>query len=243
MFSYRSLLAILGLAVAAVCAKSIDIDVGEEGIKFAPNTTTAAVGDVLNFHFYSATGPHSVVSGSFDSPCAPAANAFFSGLIDGNDAGNTTYIINVTSTDPIWYYCSAKKHCQGGMVGVINPPSTNDTLEAYAKAASSVSAASAPSAPVGGVATTASGASPTDSSSMDMSMSSSMGMGLSSSMDMSASSTGSAHSSATSAAASKASSAASAASASATSTSGAEATAGVKIALGAVLGGMIALMA
>ncbi|TVY45231.1 putative GPI-anchored cupredoxin [Lachnellula subtilissima] len=235
MFPYRFSITV-GLAAVAtvVCAKDIDIDVGEEGIRFEPNTTMADVGDVLNFHFYSATGPHSVVSGAFDSPCAPAANAFFSGLIDGNDAGNSTYIINVTSTDPIWYYCSAHKHCQGGMVGVINPPSTNDTLEAYAKAASSVSAASAPSAPVGGVATTVSAASTTDTSSMDMTMS------MSSSMSMS----GSALSSATSAAASKASSAASsAASASETSKSGSEATAGVKIGLGAVLGGMVALLA
>ncbi|TVY47029.1 putative GPI-anchored cupredoxin [Lachnellula occidentalis] len=236
MFSHRSLLTVLGLAVAVACAKSIDIDVGEEGIKFEPNSTTADVGDVLNFHFYSATGPHSVVSSSFDSPCAPAANAFFSGLIDGTDAGNTTYIINVTSTDPIWYYCSAKKHCQNGMLGVVNPPSTNDTLEAYAKAASSVSAASAPSAPVGGATSTVSGAEPTGSSSMDMSMSSSMSMDMSSSMSMSASSTGSADSSATSAASASAS-------ASGTSTSGAEAMAGVKMGLGAVLGGMLALMA
>ena len=47
MFSYRFLLTV-GLAAVAtvVCAKDIDIDVGEEGIKFEPNTTTADVGDV-----------------------------------------------------------------------------------------------------------------------------------------------------------------------------------------------------
>ena len=43
---YRSLVTILGFGLAAVSAKTIDIDVGEMGIKFEPNTTTADVGDM-----------------------------------------------------------------------------------------------------------------------------------------------------------------------------------------------------
>lgn len=44
---YRSLTTLLGLGLAAlVGAKSIDIDVGEDGdLKFDPDTSTAAVGD------------------------------------------------------------------------------------------------------------------------------------------------------------------------------------------------------
>jgi hypothetical protein len=36
---------------------------------------------------------------------------------------NDTFSVTVTTTDPIWYYCSAHKHCQYGMVGYVYPPS------------------------------------------------------------------------------------------------------------------------
>jgi len=39
----------------------------------------------LEFRFYP--GGHSVVSGSFDTPCVPNTGAFFSGYIDGSDSG------------------------------------------------------------------------------------------------------------------------------------------------------------
>jgi hypothetical protein len=32
------------------------------------------------------------------------------------------FTVMVNSTDPIWFYCGQVGHCQGGMVGVINPP-------------------------------------------------------------------------------------------------------------------------
>lgn len=31
------------------------------------------------------------------------------------------FTIPINSTDPIWFYCATGKHCQNGMVGVINP--------------------------------------------------------------------------------------------------------------------------
>lgn len=48
-------------------AKTIPIEVGNGGLVFSPNSTTAAVGDELVFSFYPRT--HNVVSGSFNSPC------------------------------------------------------------------------------------------------------------------------------------------------------------------------------
>ncbi|KAG0646451.1 putative GPI-anchored cupredoxin [Hyphodiscus hymeniophilus] len=139
---FYSIINVLVLA-AAVFAKTVSIDVANGALNFNPNTTTADVGDVLEFHFYSFAAPHSVVKGDFDSPCMPASNTFFSGYIDGTPSGNDTYSITVKSTDPIWFYCSAHKHCQNGMVGVVNPPS-NMTIAMYAVAAKQAASNVAP---------------------------------------------------------------------------------------------------
>jgi hypothetical protein len=61
-----------------------------------------------------------------------------------------TFVVNVTSTDPIWFYCSLASHCQSGMSGVVNAPS-GETIDMYKSAAQSVARASAPASPQGGV--------------------------------------------------------------------------------------------
>ncbi|KAF2103841.1 hypothetical protein NA57DRAFT_50707 [Rhizodiscina lignyota] len=99
-------------------------------LTFSPNSLTAGVGDMIQYQFYK--GNHSVVMASFDQPCVPiqesdpsnAANAFFSGFMpveNTSDFGRLTYTIMVKDTNPMWYYCAQGKHCEGGMVGVINP--------------------------------------------------------------------------------------------------------------------------
>jgi len=149
---YRSLLSVLALA-AAVNGKPQIIDVGEDGaLAFSPNSLTADIGDTLEFHFYSGSGGHSVVSSTLDSPCVPATGAFFSGYQKADSTGDTTFVVNVTSTDPIWFYCSLASHCQAGMAGVVNPPS-GKTIKDYTDAAAKVQHASAPAAMTGGVLT------------------------------------------------------------------------------------------
>jgi len=108
----------------------------------------------LQFHFYTGTGAHSVVSSTFESPCIPATNAFFSGYVAGTSSGSIIFTTNVTSTDPIWFYCSLSTHCQGGMIGVVNPP-TGKSAADYANAAKSAAKASAPASVQGGVLATA----------------------------------------------------------------------------------------
>jgi len=63
-----------------------------------------------------------------------------------------TFVVNVTSTDPIWFYCSLASHCQFGMAGVVNPPA-GSTITDYVNAAKNVSKASAPASEEGGVLT------------------------------------------------------------------------------------------
>lgn len=150
----RLLLSVLAAALA-VNAAVHDIDVGKgSALAFAPDTLTADVGDTLNFHFYNGSGGHSVVSSTFASPCVPGPNAFFSGYISGDQTGDQTFIVNVTSTDPIWFYCSLGPHCLDGMVGVVNPPSGQTVSDYIDQASKTVVRASAPAVLQGGILTT-----------------------------------------------------------------------------------------
>lgn len=144
------LLPLIAVLLSCASAATIDIDVGEDGLSFSPNSTTAAKGDTVVFHFYP--GKHSVVEGSFDSPCDPLANGFYSGYLDSNSGeSKTTFVVTVNDTNPIWFYCSQVGHCQNGMVGVINPPSSGNTLEAYSAASAKTQKSTTPNNVGGGV--------------------------------------------------------------------------------------------
>jgi len=114
-------------------ATNIDIQVGQSGLSFTPNSTTASAGDTITFHYRGYT--HNVIRGDPSSACTPlsvngngegSGGAFYSGTIpmpDGQDSSPTTFVVTVNdTTQPIWYYCSVGRHCQSGMVGVVNPP-------------------------------------------------------------------------------------------------------------------------
>ncbi|THX53337.1 hypothetical protein D6D06_06158 [Aureobasidium pullulans] len=134
-----------------VNAASHSIDVGEDGLVFSPNSTTAAVGDTVTFHFYPRA--HGVARSSYSSPCAAMDNGFNSGFVKvASGESNTTFTITVNNTDPIWYYCPQGDHCQAGMVGVINPPSSADqTIGAFIVAASTAGTSTVPEQVYGGV--------------------------------------------------------------------------------------------
>jgi plastocyanin len=111
-------LLVAGIASLA-SAKTINIDATD--YKFTPGASTAQKGDVLVFHFYP--HQHNVAQGTFDKPCAPLNNGFFSGTVSApSGPANTTFSVEVKDDKPIWFYCSVGKHCQNGMVGVIKPP-------------------------------------------------------------------------------------------------------------------------
>jgi plastocyanin len=110
----------LGLISAACMAANHDIQVGPDLI-YSPNTTTAATGDTVTFHFFP--GRHNVAQGQYNTPCVDLPGGFYSGFI-APDVGeaNETFIVTINDTNPIWFYCTETMHCQLGMAGVINPP-------------------------------------------------------------------------------------------------------------------------
>ncbi|KAF2124840.1 hypothetical protein P153DRAFT_361005 [Dothidotthia symphoricarpi CBS 119687] len=129
---------------------------------FSPSNVKAQAGDLVQFQFYARVQHHhiphsyplanddeiqnhSVVQSTFDQPCIPMENsvptkkdAFYSGFMPTNvTVGATsnilTYTIRVQDEKPVWFYCSQGKHCQEGMVGAINAPTSgNKTVEAFA---------------------------------------------------------------------------------------------------------------
>lgn len=82
------------LALGLAEATKHRINVGKGGLKFSPNSTTAAVGDTVEFKFHPEQ--HSVVKGVFDKPCqAATTDGFFSGSITATKAAVSS---NLTQT-------------------------------------------------------------------------------------------------------------------------------------------------
>ncbi|KAF8507714.1 hypothetical protein JB92DRAFT_3084004 [Gautieria morchelliformis] len=152
MFQY--LAAALSLASAA-CAAVTTVTVGQGGFVFAPNTITAAEGDVVNFKFTGSPGNHTVSQSTFADPCSQLSGGFDSGFVpvaSGFSGTPTEWNLTVTNASaPIWFYCkqtSPAPHCISGMVGyvfypsylrAINPPSSGNTLANFVSAAKALS--------------------------------------------------------------------------------------------------------
>lgn len=99
-------------------------------LTFEPNSMTAPVGSMVQFHFYPKN--HSVVQAAFSNPCEPInkvmseVKGFKSGFMPVKKGNKMmpAFTIPIMDDKPIWYYCSQKmpvSHCMKGMVGVINP--------------------------------------------------------------------------------------------------------------------------
>lgn len=164
MFAYLS----LGLALMPfVVSKSFDVQVGGPNgtLEFDPPALSAAVGDMVVFHFNPKN--HSVFQSSFASPCGLKEDGFQSPFhpVAANSSVDTrpTFTVMVNDTNPVWVYCAQAantpaSHCGQGMVFAINCPSDdspnslgNFKKQALAIGASLSAAASAASAtPTGG---------------------------------------------------------------------------------------------
>jgi plastocyanin len=131
------------------------VSVGQGGFVFTPNTTVASVGQQIEFQFFPPN--HTVTQSSFENPCQPLnSTSFFSGFMVTQDSpGPQTFTINITDTNPIWFYCAQNipgDHCALGMVGVINPPSSGpNTLDAFAAAAKKTNSSIAQPSAMGGI--------------------------------------------------------------------------------------------
>ncbi|KAF8863311.1 hypothetical protein BDZ45DRAFT_798285 [Acephala macrosclerotiorum] len=124
-------------------ATTHSVNVGADGLVFSPPSTTADVGDIVEFRFYPQN--HSVARADFgSSACIPyeltgaGKVGFWSGFrpVSVVLSNPPTFQVLINDTDPIFFYCSAPGACiDDGMVGVINPNKTETFAlqQAYAK--------------------------------------------------------------------------------------------------------------
>ncbi|KAI0451806.1 hypothetical protein F5B21DRAFT_362565 [Xylaria acuta] len=119
--------ALLGLA-SAQKVHVVSVSSASKSLTFSPDNLKADVGDMIQFQFLA--GNHSVVQSNFDNPCTPIqqhvtdTKGMFSGYMDVAASAATgmipVYSMEVTTDKPLWLYCSQGKHCQAGMVMVVN---------------------------------------------------------------------------------------------------------------------------
>ncbi|KJZ75717.1 hypothetical protein HIM_04874 [Hirsutella minnesotensis 3608] len=141
-------LAALSLLAASSAAKTIRIDVGSGGKRFSPDSVTAERGDIVEYYFSGSK--HSVVASDFDKACSPvSAGGFYSGTVQAKGDEPSVFRVNVTTTDPIFFYCSVGKHCKDGMVGAINP-SGDKSLDKFRSNAKGAGGSSSPPSVFGG---------------------------------------------------------------------------------------------
>jgi|TARA_R110002003_G_scaffold116_30_gene10327 plastocyanin len=122
---FSSIFAATALVGSAMAANHVIVVSNKTaGLVFKPDSLEAAQGDTVTFKFWPKN--HSVAQSTFAQPCQPMANGFWSGYVPtvSTDAvANWTFTYEVTNASaPVWFYCTQGRHCQGGMVGVINPP-------------------------------------------------------------------------------------------------------------------------
>ncbi|KAL1882327.1 hypothetical protein VTK73DRAFT_1886 [Phialemonium thermophilum] len=128
-FATLALAALAGVASAQNGGtKMIVVTVGaNKTLTYSPDKITAAVGDMVQFQF--PFGNHTVTQAAFDEPCKPISlfsnvTGFHSGFqpaaASASEGKVPTFSIQINDTKPIWIYCAQAKHCESGMVMVIN---------------------------------------------------------------------------------------------------------------------------
>ncbi|KAI0013250.1 hypothetical protein F4779DRAFT_613778 [Xylariaceae sp. FL0662B] len=153
-FSTTVLAALLGVA-SAQNVHVVSVGTTDGSPVFKPDNIKANVGEMIQFQFRG--GNHSVAQSTFDNPCSPISQSsnmtgFFTGYqpVDASQAMGMipTYTMMVTSMTPMWLYCTQAKHCQNGMVMVVNENTgmnASRSLPAFKKAAAAATANVAPS--------------------------------------------------------------------------------------------------
>ncbi|KAI1496407.1 hypothetical protein F5X99DRAFT_73070 [Biscogniauxia marginata] len=167
--------ALLGLA-SAQNVHVVSVGSTNGSLIFSPDNIKANSGEMIQFQFRA--GNHSVVQSTFDAPCTPISQTsnrtgIFSGYqpVAASEAMGMipTYTIMVTDNTPLWLYCSQGRHCQSGMVMVVNEnPGANvsRTLTQYKSLAAQATANLAPGgSSTGGSTGSDSGSGTTDSGS------------------------------------------------------------------------------
>ncbi|KJZ80260.1 hypothetical protein HIM_00110 [Hirsutella minnesotensis 3608] len=149
-FTTLAVAALLGVSQAAqvhVVNVGKDPATNKTGQKFWPDNIKANVGDMVQFQFWA--GNHTATQSSFDAACIPMSRSnpsgpagVFSGFQPAANAEAEkkipVFTMEIKDSTPKWFYCGQGKHCQNGMVMVINEnavANSTRTLNNYKQAA------------------------------------------------------------------------------------------------------------
>lgn len=134
-------LVLAALTSLASAQRTWVVTVAKNGsLTYSPNKIVAQPGEFVQFQFLA--GNHTVTQSTFDQPCQPISmhsnvTGFHSGFLPAAASAAMgmvpTYTIQINNTNPLWLYCAQGRHCENGMVMVINEPAANAsrTLENY----------------------------------------------------------------------------------------------------------------
>jgi len=153
---------------------------GTAQLVYTPPVTNAAPGDSVAFLFMAKN--HTVTQSAFATPCTPLEGGFFSGFnpVSPNETHNFPgFVVPVTDTKPIWFYCSQTGHCPQGMVGAINPPTSGNTFTKFKQEALTLAnstSTSTPPPPTSGNTTTIAGHCPLNRDTIDFPAGSTIGV-------------------------------------------------------------------
>jgi plastocyanin len=125
LYTTFALSALASLASARTFAVEVGVINGTAAQKFFPEKIVAAPGDTIQFQFRG--GNHTLTQSTFDNPCEPIAlhsnvTGIYSGFmpIAAGAQSIPVFTVPVNDTRPMWFYCSQGRHCQNGMVMVVN---------------------------------------------------------------------------------------------------------------------------
>lgn len=114
--------------ITAQKVQVVTVSTANNSLVYTPNNIKANAGEMVQFQFVA--GNHTVTQSTFDQPCQPISTiqtnvtGFHSGYQPAAASKETgmipTYTVMINDSKPIWLYCAQGKHCQSGMVMVIN---------------------------------------------------------------------------------------------------------------------------
>lgn len=116
------------ISTTAQKVQVVTVSTANNSLVYTPNNIKANAGEMVQFQFVA--GNHTVTQSTFDQPCTPISTiqtnvtGFHSGYQPAAASKETgmipTYTVMINDSKPIWLYCAQGKHCQSGMVMVIN---------------------------------------------------------------------------------------------------------------------------
>lgn len=116
------------MSTTAQKVQVVTVSTANNSLVYTPNNIKANPGEMVQFQFVA--GNHTVTQSTFDQPCTPISTimsnvtGFHSGYQPAAASQQSgmipTYTVMINDSKPIWLYCAQGKHCQSGMVMVIN---------------------------------------------------------------------------------------------------------------------------